>query len=188
MRKVFIAVSLLGIALLAAAGTASAVTISPGGAIQAYSDAALTFSGPLGITTACDYEFHGTFSTSARVGDTLGTITSGFMMNCVNRSTLYFPQPWEIVLDQVLVDGRGGVTDLLVTLKDFDYSETLLGVTCRYAGELPLRISSGTGAGNTITIPRTTQWAAGPGTGICGVKGPIGGQTLTLEPEQTFTP
>ncbi len=64
MRKFILTVAMAVAALVGFSAAANAYSLAPGGSGTATSDAALTFSGPLGITTSCDLELDTTLATS----------------------------------------------------------------------------------------------------------------------------
>lgn len=180
MRKFILTVALAAAALVGFSAAANAYSLSPGGSATATSDAALTFSGPLGITTSCDLQLDTTLDTSGNVGDIIGSVDSSILDNCTSRTaTLLFP--WDIKLVSV----ASGLSSALVELQGVGFSVTLLGVTCLYSGNVGISIDQFDGDGvNVITVLSNSLTGSG---GICGAGSLNAGQTFSLSPEQTIS-
>lgn len=182
MRKFILTVAMAVAALVGFSAAANAYSLAPGGSGTAVSDAALTFSGPLGITTSCDLELDTTLATSGNVGDVIGTVDAGRLANCVNRTSVLLPS-WNIRL--VSVTGSP-ISSALVNLEGVGFAVTLLGVTCLYSGTVGISIDQHNGDGyNTITV-LSNRLASSSG-GICGSGSLNAGQTFSLSPEQRIS-
>lgn len=196
MRKSVKFFMLALVAVIGAAFTSSSamadITASPAGNITATSLGQVGLIGEGGlidITLNCDVTLGGTLASSISdtAGAHVGAITGGSARNCDNGSAaLLFgsPSTWELTLTRI--DLAGTLATLLVN--DAQFSVTVLGTTCLYAGDVPISLDfSGSNpnyrTGLITVLDHTLPLASGgflcPTTGILDA-------TFALSPQQTL--
>jgi hypothetical protein len=181
VRKFILTVALAAAALVGFSAAANAYTLSPGGAATATSDAPLTFTGPLGITTSCDLELSTNLNTSGNIGDVIGSVSAARLSNCRNATATLVGSGWDIRLTAI----NGSITSADLALERVGFSVTLLGTTCLYAGTVPINVTQDLGGFNTITV-LSNRLTSSSG-GICGSGSLNAGQTFSLTPGQTIS-
>jgi hypothetical protein len=127
------------VALAAFASTASAVTVSPGGAITATSNGRLTLRSVL-ATTQCDVRLIGSINTSGTVGTRIGSVTSSSITNCLGgiavTDLIATAGAWNLTLNST---AGSPVTSALVTISNVAFQ--LSSPSCLFTGSVGFNLT-----------------------------------------------
>lgn len=127
------------VALAAFASTASAYTVSPGGAITATSNGKLTLRSTL-ATTQCDVRLIGSIATSGVAGSTIGAITSTSITSCLGgigvTDLISTRGTWPLRLNSV---SGTPVNAALVTISNVAFA--LSSPPCLYTGSVGFNLT-----------------------------------------------
>jgi len=163
------------IAMAFGANTASAITISPGGAITATSLGAVDFASDI-LTLSCDITLTGSLATSGSAGSRIGAITSGSMGNCGDgwTVTLLFGSEWPL---RLVSTAGSPITSALLNIERIGIGLNFLGSPwCLYGGTAGARYTEG----GLIALLANSL------TGDCGTASFSAGTQFGLSPAQDF--
>lgn len=188
-------VAVLGAAFTSSAANAASITASPAGAVTATSLGRVALAGTGGfidITLNCNVTLNGSLNSSINnaSGAQIGSITAGSATNCDNGTADVLASSsnaWALTLN-----GTPNLTTLTagLTVRNAQFSVTVLGNDCLYAGDVPASLGyTGSGPYTTglITI-LSHSLPLSSGGFLCPTSGELSGsfsftrQTLTLVP------
>lgn len=157
-----------------AANTASALTISPAGAITATSIGTLNLNSPI-ATLRCNITLVGSINASVAAGGSAGSLTSvGISPNpCGGFTVRVLNTPWNVTFNSAL---GSPVTGALFTI---DRVQFTVG-TCLYSGPVGFLYSNATATAAILANTLTGSPA------LCG-NGSLSGSGFSFSPAQTVS-
>lgn len=151
LRALLVAVCAACAVAAASAPAAQAYSIAPTGAITATSNGPIWLNSTLS-TFLCEWNLQGQITaSSASIGDTIGTITSGTLTNCLGgiRAEALFPAPWSIRLTGVL--GSSPLTGATIVISDMTFG-TSPATPCLYRGAAAMLVGQASGGSSAVSI------------------------------------
>jgi hypothetical protein len=191
MRATILAL-ITALSIATAAASASAVTISPGGAITAVSIGQVQLLSGSTLLLQCNVTLRGSVLATtialpipALPNNQIGTVTSGTVSSCTNGGTgAVLPGTYPIGLNSVL--GLPAITGALATILGIGFSiSTAITGSCLYTANVPFLIAQPVSGLNTISLLANTATLSTGGS-FCPRTGSLLG-SFSLTPGQTLS-